>query len=208
MNFITTQPRMRCVLLFAVLSSVPVAAMGQGAADKKDPVLPCYKGRIATRPVKQVRVADFERLGCRPTFEYFQALDALPRLQYAQVRKGLSWTLNKTIPAKGGLRTGEETFELAPGTSLIRRYKAGDVTVIVQNDTDVPIFIEGHDIMESQCPECEVGAYIAVGAHSKRAMYQIQAMAANQLWPPAKMHIALIKANPGSSTPTSLSQSH
>jgi hypothetical protein len=206
MIFTKPRRRLRCVLV-VVFCVVSIGAIGQGVSDEKQTILPCYKGTFGTQPVKHVRVTEFNRSGCRPTLEYFQALDALPRLQYAQVRKGLAWTLNKT--SKGGLQTGEEAFEIIPGINLTRRYKASDVTVIVQNATDVPIFIEGHDIMENQCPECEVGAYIAVGPHSKRAMYQIQAMVANQVWQPARMHIALLKGQtiPGGSSPASLSQS-
>src|SRR5205809_5229525 len=185
-----------CVAWAVIAVNFPQAPEGRGQATKqeKSPTLACNVGHHSAQPKRQVTVSEFHRLRCLPTLEYFQALDALPQPAYGGLRKDLTWDLQTTITSKGGVTSGEESFVVAPGITLIRRYKPSDVTVIVQNAREVAIFVEGHDIHEKKCPECEIGAYIAVAPHGKRGMYKIQAMVANPVWGAAEMHFGLMNA--------------
>jgi hypothetical protein len=185
------------LLAFWLISTGPIFAGATQAVARVQTagprLLACHDHR-GSGVDKNVDVVQFSRLGCLPTFQYFQALDALPKPEYLRLRPKLKWDFEKTVLTRGDVTSGEESFDIVPDVRVVRQYGSSETLVIVHNDSSSPIFVEGYDIHQDECPTCIGSAYIAVAPHKSRWIYRIQAMIANPIWQPEQMRFSVMFA--------------
>jgi hypothetical protein len=140
----------------------------------------------------KVDLSDFQRLHCAPNLEYFRALDASSNVDYVQKRAALNWDVKRVIPYRGGVKSGNETFALAPDVEVVRTYAASAMVVTIQNKRKSAIFVEGYELEDHSQLDLSTIAYIVVLPHTTRLIYKVESDAADQVWSSGKMQLSLL----------------
>lgn len=177
--------------LIVFLAPIVVTSPQAQQARAKDRVLiTCTESNKVIQ--KKVDLVDFQRSHCAPNLDYFRALDATSNVEYVKIRTTLKWDVKLTIAYKGGVKSGNETFKLAPGVEVVRTYGASAMVVTIQNERKSAIFVEGYELADHSPLDTSTIAYIAVSSQASRLIYKVESDAAEQVWSSGEMQFSLL----------------
>jgi len=181
-------------IFISILLSEGPALKAQQSGQQKRILLSCTvrNGTLKKTLPRKVSLSEFQRLHCMPDIQYFEALDSAPVAEYVKLRTTLKWNTQRTFEFKGGVTSGNERFEVAPGVEVVRTYTSSSMTVNIHNKTATAIFIDGFDLKGTEPVNISGLAYVAFPAHSDGMLYRVDALMADPVWPSGKMQIGLL----------------